>query len=115
MADRQDKWWILSDDASFAPVEAEVQTVLSELAIPIVRDHLTEKGLLELWASKMPGAFEYPMLKNKSILMALDGRFYEIPAIFERIRELCRGSSAKKGAEEHIARLKKHFSIPECV
>jgi Domain of unknown function (DUF4304) len=115
MPDRNDNWWTLSKETSFVAVEAEVQMTLSELAIPTVKDHLTEKGLLELWGSKVPDAFEYPMLKNKSVLLALDGSFDEIPATFRRILEICRGSSAKKGAEEHIARLKKHFSIPESV
>ena len=115
MPERNDIWWTLSSEESLVAVEAEIQMTLSELAIPTVKAHLTEKGLLELWGSKMPGAFEYPMLKNKSILLAMDGIFDEIPPTFQRIREICRGSSAKKGAEEHIARMQKHFSIPESI
>ena len=67
MPDRKDKWWKLSDVASYALVEGEVRKALSDLAIPLIKPHLTEQGLLELWESKMPGSFEYPTLKCKSI------------------------------------------------
>jgi len=113
MPDRQDKWWTLSDEASYVLVEGEVKTVLSELAIPLIKTHLTEQGLLELWAGKTPGSFEYPRLKYKSILLALQHRFDELPEIFQRIREICGGNLAEVGAEEHIAQLKKRFSLPE--
>jgi hypothetical protein len=111
MPDRKDKWWKLSDEASYDLVEGEVRKALSGLAIPLIKPHLTEQGLLELWESKMPGSFEYPTLKCKSILLAQQHRFEELPAIFQRIREISRGNSAEPGAEEHIAKLKKHFSL----
>jgi hypothetical protein len=113
MPDRRDKWWTLSDESSYASVESEVQKAVSELAIPLIKPHLTEQGMLELWTSKTPGPFEYPALKCKSILLAQQQRFDELPEIFQRIREICRGGLAEPGAEEHIARLKKHFSLPE--
>jgi hypothetical protein len=112
MHDHKDKWWTLSNEASYASVESEVNKALSDLAIPLIKPHLTEQGLLELWASSMPGSFEYPTLKCKSILLALQHRFDELPEIFQRIREICRGGAAEPGAEEHIAKLKKHFSLP---
>jgi hypothetical protein len=113
MRDGRDKWWKLSDEASYPAVESEVIKALSELAIPLIKPHLTEQGLLELWASKTPGSFEYPTLKCKSILLALQNRFDELPEIFQRIREICRGNLAEPGAEEHIAELQKSFSLPE--
>ncbi len=113
MSDRKDKWWKLSDEASYALVEGEVREALSDLAIPLIKPHLTEQGLLELWESKTPGSFEYPMLKCKSILLAQQRRFEELPEIFQRIREICSGNLAAQGAEDHIAKLKKHFSLPE--
>ena len=112
MHDHKDKWWTLSNEASYASVESEVKQALSDLAIPLIKPHLTEQGLLELWASNMPGSFEYPTLKCKSILLALQHRFGELPEIFQRIREICRGGAAEPGAEEYIAKLKKHFSLP---
>ncbi len=113
MPDLKDKWWNLSDEASYTSVEGEVRKALSDLAIPLIEPHLTEQGLLELWASKTPGSFEYPTLKCKSILLALQHRFEELPEIFQRIREICGGTLAEPGAEEHIAKLKKHFLLPE--
>ncbi len=112
MPDRKDKWWRLSDEASYSLAEGEVRTALSDLAIPLMSPHLTEQGLLDLWGSETPGSFEYPTLKCKSILLAQQHRFEKLPEIFERIREICRGGLAEKGAEEHIAKLKKHFSLP---
>jgi hypothetical protein len=113
MNDHKDKWWTLSDEASYAEVGLEVQKAVCDLAIPLIKPHLTEQGLLELWASKLPGSFEYPNVKYKSILMALQSRFDELPPIFQRIREICRGSLAEPGAEEHIARLTAEFSLTE--
>lgn len=113
MPDRRDKWWTLSDESSYDSVESEVQKAISELAIPLIKPHLTEQGLLELWESKTPGPFEYPSLKYKSILLAQQQKFDALPEIFHRIREICRGGLAEPGAEEHIAQLKKHFSINE--
>ena len=55
MHDHKDKWWTLSNEASYASVESEVKQALSDLAIPLIKPHLTEQGLLELWASNMPG------------------------------------------------------------
>lgn len=112
MPDKKDKWWTLSDEASYALVESEVRKAMSDLAIPLIKPHLTEQGLEELWASNTPGSFEYPTLKCKSILLALQHRLEELPDIFQRIREICRGGPAEPGAEEHIANLKKHFSLP---
>jgi hypothetical protein len=112
MPDRQDKWWTLADEASYGSMKNEVESALTALAVPIIKTHLTQQGLLELMASKTPGYFEYPRLKYKSILLAQDKKFDALPEIFQRIREICRGSSAERGAEEHIAQLKKHFSLP---
>jgi hypothetical protein len=111
MADHKDKWWTLSDEPSYAAVELEVRKALCDLAIPLIKPHLTEQGLLELWAGKTPGSFEYPTLKYKSLVLALQGRFEELVPIFQRIREICRGSLAEPGAEEHIAKLKTDFSM----
>ena len=46
MPDRKDKWWMLSDEVSYASVESEVKKALFELAIPLIKPHLTEQGLL---------------------------------------------------------------------
>lgn len=113
MPEAKDKWWRLSGEASYASIEGEVSEVLSDLAIPLIKRHVTEKGLLELWECNLPGSFEYPTLKYKSILLAQQHRFEELPEILQRIREICRGSSAGAGAEEHIAKLKEHFALPE--
>jgi hypothetical protein len=112
MPGRRDKWWTLSDEASYSLVESEVKKSLSELAIPLLKPHLTEQGLLELWTSKTPGTFEYPSLKYKSILLALRHEFDALPEIFQLIRGICGGNLAEAGAEEHIAELKKRFSLP---
>src|ERR1700687_1087954 len=92
MPDGQDKWWTLSDEASYVLVEGEVKKALSDLAIPLLKPHLTERGLMELWASKTPGTFEYPSLKYKSILLALQCEFDELPQIFQLIRGICGGN-----------------------
>ncbi len=105
-----DRWWTLSDEASYPPVTAEVKELIASLAVPVVKEHLTEETLLTLWGKNV-GGFEYPMLKHKAILLAERGRFTELPAVFERIREICRGGSAESGAEQHIAQVKERFSL----
>jgi hypothetical protein len=110
MAEKQDKWWTVSEESNYSMVESDVKKAFSELAIPIITSHLSEKGLFDLWESKLPGSFEYPRLKDKSILLAIDKRVDEMPTILQRIREMCKGTLAELGAEEHIAQLKKHFS-----
>ena len=107
-----DKWWALSEK-SYGSVASEVRKAISELAIPIITSHLSEKALFDLWESKTPGSFEYPRLKDKSILLAIDKRVDELSIIFQRIREMCKGTLAEPGAEEHIARLRAHFSFIE--
>src|SRR5437016_2845457 len=113
MPDRRDKWWTLSDGSSYAPIASEVTKAVAKLAIPLLKPHLTEQGLLELWASKTPGGFELPNLKYKSILLALQNRFDELPQAFQRMREISAGNLADTGTQEHIARLKERFSLPE--
>jgi len=113
MPDNRDKWWTLSDEPSYCTVEIEVQKAVAELAIPLVKPHSTEQGLFELWVSKMPGYFEYPTLKYKSILLAEQGKFDALPEILLRIREICRGKSAESGAEKHIAELRERFSLAD--
>jgi hypothetical protein len=67
-----DRWWTLSDEASYHPISAEVGTILVEEAVPMIRNHLTEEQLLALWGENV-GGFEYPILKHKSILLAEPG------------------------------------------
>jgi hypothetical protein len=105
-----DLWWTLSDEASYAPVLVEVKELIASRAVPIVKDHLTEETLLTLWGKNV-GGFEYPMLKYKSILLAERGRFTELPAVFERIRGICRGGLAEPGAEQHIAQVRERFAL----
>lgn len=88
----------------------EVKELVTGRAVPIVKDHLTEEGLLALWG-EIVGGYEYPMLKYKSILLAERGKLTELPAIFERIREICRGGLAETGAEQHIAQVREHFCL----
>lgn len=107
MLDRKDKWWVLADESSFIAVETELQHALSQLAIPKVKQHLTEQGLQELWASKTPGSWEYPNLKNKSILLALDKKADELLPVLNRIREICKGTHAEAAAEQHIDQIMK--------
>jgi Domain of unknown function (DUF4304) len=105
-----DRWWTLSDEASYQPVFAEVKGLIADRAVPIVKDHLTEETLLTLWGKNV-GGFEYPMLKHKSILLAAQSKFTELPAVFERIREICRGGLAEPGAEQHIAQVRERFCL----
>ena len=111
MADKKDKWWTVSEESNYSMVESDVEKAFSELAIPIITSHLSEKGLFDLWESKTPGSFEYPRLKDKSILLAIDKRVDELPTILQRIREMCRGTLAERGAEEHIAQLTSRFVV----
>ena len=97
-----DLWWTLSDEASYTPVWAEVEDLIASRTVPVVKDHLTEETLLKLWGKNL-GGFEFPMLKHKSILL-------ELPPIFERMREVCRGGLAEPGAEQHIALVKQRFA-----
>jgi hypothetical protein len=105
-----DKWWALTDEASFEPVLTEVTELIVAKAVPVVKDHLTEEGLLSVWEEKV-GGFEYPMLKHKSILVAERGEFDKLPAIFERIREICRGGLAQPGAEQHIRSVRERYCL----
>jgi hypothetical protein len=104
-----DRWWTLSSEHSYDLVAAEVTKHIVELVVPMIRNHLSEVGLLQLWDSKNPGRFEYPTLKYKSILLAERGELEMLPAIFERIREICRHGAAEAGAEEHIALVKRRY------
>jgi hypothetical protein len=113
MLDRRDKWWTLSDESSYAPIASEVTKAVTELAIPLIKQHLTEDGLLGLFASKTPGAFELPSLKYKSILLALQGKFDALPEVFRRMGEISAGNLAEPYTQEHIIQLKKDFSFPD--
>lgn len=75
-----------------------------------MKDHLTEEGLLELWGQIL-GGFEYPGLKEKSILLAERNEFDQLPHIFVRIREICRGGAAEEGAAKHIAEVTRRFQL----
>ncbi len=108
--DPSDRWWTLSDEASYKPVSTEVRELVASTAVPMVKDHLTEEQLLELWDHNV-GGFEYLMLKYKSILLAEKNELDKLPEIFQRIREICRGGAAEEGAAQHIAQVKKHFHL----
>jgi hypothetical protein len=105
---RSDQWWTLSDAASYDSALTEVKGLITEKAVSIVKDHMTEQGLLELW-DKILGGFEYPKLKEKSILLVERNEFDQLPRIFLRIREICRGGAAEEGAEKHIAEVERRF------
>jgi hypothetical protein len=105
-----DRWWTLSGEDSYQPTLTEVRDLITAKAVPIVKDHLTEEGLLELWG-KILGGFEYPRLKEKSILLAERKEFDQLPGIFMRIREICHGGSAEEGAEKHIAEVERRFHL----
>jgi hypothetical protein len=113
LPDNRDKWWTLSDESSYGAVESEVQNTLSEYAVPILKEHLSERGLLDLWSSKTPGNFELPSLKYKSILLSEQKQFDRLPEIFQRMRDISRGNLAAPGVEDHIAQLRRCFSLPE--
>ena len=106
---RSDQWWTLSDRSSYSPIASEVENHIVELAVPMIRDHLTEEGLLELWNSKHFGGFEYPVLKYKSILLAERGELDKLPAIFDRILKICHEGPAHVRAEEHVAHLRRRY------
>lgn len=106
-----DRWWALSVEHPYEVVAHEVTKYIVELAIPIIRSHLSEEGLLQLWDSKNAGGFEYPILRYKSILLAERGEFDKLPAIFERIEKICRGGAAEAGAKEHIALVKRYYLL----
>ena len=105
-----DRWWTLSDEASYSPVLIDVKELIVDYAIPTVADHLTEERLPALWGENV-GGFEYPILNHKSILLAERGLFTELPAVFESIRKICRGGLAESGAEQHIAQVEERFSL----
>ena len=107
--EHRDRWWTLSTEASYGPIASAVEKHICELAAPIIRTHLTEEGLIALWNSKHFGGFEYPILKYKSILFAERGEFEKLPAIFERILEICHGGPAQVGADEHIAHMRRRY------
>ena len=100
----------MSDEASYEPVVTEVKELVVGRAVRVVKDHLSEEALFELW-ERIVGGFEYPMLKHKSVLLAERGELAELPAVFERIREICRGGLAETGAEQHIAQVRERFSL----
>lgn len=106
---RSDRWWTLSDEHSYDVVATEVTKHVIELAGPLIRTHISEEGLLALWDGKHFGGFEYPVLKHKSILLAERGELEKLPAMFDRIREICRGSAAEAGAEEHIVKVRRNY------
>jgi hypothetical protein len=106
-----DTWWKLSEESTYSAVEVQVRDALLATAIPLIRENLTEQGLLDLWASRMPGSFPFPRYKHQSILLAQQGRLEELPEIFRLIRESCQAASAKKSAEEHISELIRCFPL----
>ena len=105
-----DRWWTLSNEGSYDSALTEVKGLVTEKAVPLVKDHMTEEGLLRLWG-KILGGFEYPRLKEKSILLAERKEFDQLPGIFRRIREICRGGLAEDGAEKHISAIERRFNL----
>ncbi len=97
MPERNDIWWTLSSEESLVAVEAEIQMTLSELAIPTVKAHLTEKGLLELWGSKMPGAFEIRCSEQIGPIGLALGSSMRSPQLFANPRDMPRFVSGKGG------------------
>ncbi len=49
----------------------------------------------------------------KSILLASQNRFDALAEDIQRMREISGGNLADTETKEHIARLKKHFSLPD--
>jgi len=110
MPDHRDKWWTLSDEASYRTAISDLDEMLATKVLPLLKRHLSERELLALWDWSV-GGFEYPMLKHKSVLLAEQGRMEELPAIFKRIREICLGGAAEAGAEQHIREVQQRFCV----
>jgi len=108
--DHRDKWWTLSDEASYRTALSDLDQTLATKVLPVLKSHLTECELLALWEWTV-GGFEYPMLKHKSVLLAERGEFEKLPAIFERIREICHGGAAESASEGHIKKVQERHWV----
>lgn len=53
-----DHWWVLSDEKSYAPAAAEVMQLVTTKAVGLIQEHLSERGLLQLWDTYL--GFELP-------------------------------------------------------
>jgi hypothetical protein len=100
----------LSDEGTYKKIFPEVEELVIRKAVPLIKSHLSEEALLALWDENV-GGFEYPMLKCKSILLGERGEFKKLPAIFSRMREICRGGLAEPGAEQHIAQVTQRYCL----
>ena len=107
---QHDRWWTLSDEESYLPVLRDIQELIVSKAVSIVKEHMSEDGLLTLW-EKILGGFEYPILKHKSIVLAEQGKIDELPAVFQRIREICVGGPASQGAQQHISTVRVLYGL----
>ena len=73
-----DRWWTLTDEASYEEVFAEAEQLIAGKAVSLIKSHLSEADLLALWDVNV-GGFEYPTLKCKSILLAERGELGALP------------------------------------
>jgi hypothetical protein len=111
LPDRQDKWWTISDEFSRDMAEMEVRAVLATSVIPLVKAYLSERGLMDLWQSNLSYRNPYPMLRDKSVLLALDGKLGELHVLFQAMRDICRGTRAEANMEKDIALLRNDFGL----
>jgi hypothetical protein len=91
--------------------EMEVRAVLATSVIPLVKAYLSERGLMDLWQSNLSYRNPYPMLRDKSVLLALDGKLGELHVLFQAMRDICRGTRAEANMEKDIALLRNDFGL----
>lgn len=92
-------------------VEMEIRELLANFVIPLMKTHLSERGLFDLWQTNLSYHIPSSVLMAKAVLLGLDGKFAELEIVLRAMRDAYRGTSAELAVESRIDLLRNDFGL----
>jgi hypothetical protein len=88
LPEHKDMWWTITTEKSFVEVQNELTEIIEKIAIPAIKQHISDKQLVAEWLSdRSPGLTDVDRLINASILLKSLGMHDEFISIKKEMEE----------------------------
>jgi hypothetical protein len=104
---RRDHWWQIEEGTSLPQLTAEIEGVLTTLAIPEIERYITDESLIQAWlAGVVTGISERDRYLHLTTLLQLH-RDARLPAVMGEFTAYAKKRGDEERLTEHIRDLKK--------
>ena len=103
MPEQQDKWWTLTLATDTEILGQELASVLHNIAMPVIEQHIRDEALRDLWLSgQSPGLTDIQRLMNLSVLLRIHGPQARLGEIIQELRRASANKPSALMVEHHI-------------